>query len=81
MTYYEVCGEGARIRGSVFSIIFLFYAEEFESKETSPGFARYLELRTLGLNTAYLLTPDFFRKIVLFTFKHSHLTINFFQHS
>ena len=72
---------GARIRGSVFSIIFLFFAEEFESKETSPGFARYLELRTLSLNTAYLLTPDFFREIATFTSKYSHLTINFLQHS
>ena len=39
---------GARMRGSVFKIIFLFFAGEFDSIETSPGFAQYLELCTLS---------------------------------
>ena len=65
---------GARVRGSVFRVIFLF-STEFESVKTSSGFAWFIEM-----HTAYCVpTRDFFREIETFTTKLSHLT-NFFQH-
>ena len=33
---------GARVRGSVFRIVFRLLIREFESVETSPGFAKLL---------------------------------------
>ena len=56
----SIASYGASMHKSVFRIMFLILAKEFESIETSPGFARQVSaLRTS--TTAYLLA-DFFVK-------------------
>ena len=41
--FYLIAIHGARVRGSVFKMEFRVLAREFESTETSPGFARLLD--------------------------------------
>ena len=41
--FYLIAIHGARVRGSVFKMEFRVLAREFESIETSPGFARLLD--------------------------------------
>ena len=59
-----IASNGARVRGSVFKMEFTVFSTEFESIETSSGFARFLEEKLAFLSKITNRFHDVSKKVV-----------------